>query len=169
MTSYTVRTSNLENNWGGITFVILTDKSRSENGIEMASVQKRSKWYENFLGTFPGKTKIVEFSKCKPFNQKCLAENGYTSRSCLKAPIVLKIFTLKTNCYPSYIKYAHIKAGKIPHVSVQNDDKAYSRIANQVGAYENGEHCSYSNLCCFWIRVQRHRGDDFSLDMVNKQ
>ena len=155
MISYTVsRTSNLESNWGGITFVILTDKSRSEH---------------RFLGTFPGKTKIVEFSKCKPFNQKCLAENGYTSRKCLKAPNVLKIFTLKTSCHLSYINYAHIKAGKIPHVSVQNDDKAYSRIANQVGAYENGEHCSYSNLCCFWIRVQRHRGDDFSLDVVNKQ
>ena len=59
----------------------------------------------------------------------------------------LENFYTKNKYHRSYINYTQITERKIPHVSVQNDDKAHNRIANQVSAHEDGEHCSYSNLC----------------------
>ena len=184
MTSYSVtRTSNLDRKtskvefrWNWITFVILTHKVSTDFSRKMqkrnwiGKVQNKSKWYVNFLGMFPKKTKSCQISEMQTLQPKILGrEWPYLTKlfpeiqTRIESAPCLENFYTKNKCHPSYINYVHIKAGKIPHVSVQNDYKDNNRIANQVSAHENGEHRSYSNLCWFWIRVQRHRGDVFSV------
>ena len=106
---------------------------------------------------FPEKTKNCQISEM-PTPQPNILGREWVNLARLFPEINTRIFVriesapclenlcTKNKCHPAYINYVHFKAVKIPHVSVQNDDKDNNRIANQVSAHENGEHRSYSNL-----------------------